>query len=290
MNETAQTANLAKIYAPGLLNDVSVVEEGDGTTHCWYLGYGSNMSETSFLRRRGIRPLKTVVVHCPTLDLAFNLPGLPYVEPRFANVIRYADEKEISAAPEHPWGKGLIGVAYYVTVEEMATILRTEGGGSSYQVIQVDCHEIQPEKAQNGEAIQVNGETKKRRTIRANTLYCSDPARLRTQLGQPSPRYMNLLRTGAREKSLPEEYIKYLDAVDTYRRTSIRQTIGLTIFVLMILPFFLFGVVLGRIFQKKNGEAPKWAQKITRTVFGAGWKAHDAIFRPIFGNGEVSSN
>ncbi|KAI5866998.1 hypothetical protein GGS23DRAFT_615660 [Durotheca rogersii] len=52
-----------------------------------YLAYGSNLSSSTFLRFRGIRPISQVNVSAPGLDLSFDLPGLPYWEPCFANVV-----------------------------------------------------------------------------------------------------------------------------------------------------------------------------------------------------------
>ncbi|KAK3329842.1 hypothetical protein B0H66DRAFT_469028 [Apodospora peruviana] len=50
-----------------------------------YLAYGSNLCAETFLGRRGIRPVSQVNVSCPSLRLTFDLPGLPYLEPCFAN-------------------------------------------------------------------------------------------------------------------------------------------------------------------------------------------------------------
>ncbi len=51
-----------------------------------YLAYGSNMAAQTFQGVRGIRPLSAVAVSAPSLRLIFDLPGLPYREPCFANV------------------------------------------------------------------------------------------------------------------------------------------------------------------------------------------------------------
>jgi hypothetical protein len=202
MTTAPQVTQLEKIYVPPLLPKTGILlddlerEEGK---HCWYLAYGSNLSEKSFLQRRGIKPLRSLAVWSPEFQLAFNLPGLPYVEPRFANVIQVPEEKRNKdgwdETKPQPWGTGLVGVAYYVTSEDMAKILITEGGGSSYQVVQVDCEEV-PNESGLGSA---GGKPEK---VRANTLFADNPNRLRAKHGQPSPRYMNLLRTGARGKSI----------------------------------------------------------------------------------------
>lgn len=62
----------------------SVAPEGDEKP-LWYLAYGSNLNSSVFKGRRGIRPLDARPVLAPGLQLAFDLPGVPYVEPRFAN-------------------------------------------------------------------------------------------------------------------------------------------------------------------------------------------------------------
>ncbi|KAK6864117.1 hypothetical protein PG990_006445 [Apiospora arundinis] len=132
-----------------------------------YLAYGSNLAAETFLGVRGIRPLSKVNVSAPAFDLTFDLPGIPYREPCFANV---APRKHLPDPPKPPqrppqfpppppysydgsdrtekalfpslppraptWSKGLIGVVYEVTPEDYATIIRTEGGGAGYLDVQ----------------------------------------------------------------------------------------------------------------------------------------------------------
>lgn len=140
-----------------------------------YLAYGSNLCAQTFLGQRGIRPLSAVNVSVPTLRLTFDLPGIAYKEPCFANVA----PRKIPAPPKLPpglpdppeipqpppgytfpprvvadadgdvtrgtahgdpqWNNGLIGVVYEVTPEDYATIVKTEGGGASYKDILVPC-------------------------------------------------------------------------------------------------------------------------------------------------------
>lgn len=140
-----------------------------------YLAYGSNLCAQTFLGQRGIRPLSAVNVSVPTLRLTFDLPGIAYKEPCFANVA----PRKISTPPKLPpglpdppeipqpppgytfpphlvadddgdvtrrtahgdpqWNNGLIGVVYEVTPDDYATIVRTEGGGASYKDILVPC-------------------------------------------------------------------------------------------------------------------------------------------------------
>ena len=105
----------------------------------FYLAYGSNLSAETFLGMRGIRPLSQQNVHCPTLTLTFDLPGVPYVEPCFANT-RFSNPKDapsrlaaLRSTPQSAgttdyhktrWTKGLVGVVYEVTIEDFAKSLK----------------------------------------------------------------------------------------------------------------------------------------------------------------------
>ncbi len=143
-----------------------------------YLAYGSNMCAETFLGRRGIRPLSQINVAAPSLDLTFDLPGIPYREPCFANTALrkipgkkppFDPPKFPPGMPDRPpieppfarneddnetdvgrarrpavWDKGLYGVVYEVTTEDYAKILATEGGGSSYHDILVPCLILPP--------------------------------------------------------------------------------------------------------------------------------------------------
>ncbi|CAN8099704.1 unnamed protein product [Discula destructiva] len=65
-----------------------------------YLAYGSNLSAETFLGRRGIRPVSAVNVSVLTLRLTFDLPGIAYKEPCFANVA----PRQIPKPPKLPPG------------------------------------------------------------------------------------------------------------------------------------------------------------------------------------------
>ena len=288
----AQIVNLEKEYAPSLLSGIQTSTGSTGSDqHCWYLGYGSNMCEQSFLKRRGIKPLRSLVVYAPSIRLEMSLPGLPWAEPRFANIGLLSKEEQIpwDESSERPWGNGLVGVAYLVTLDDMAKIFATEGGGSSYKIIQVECEEIG--KGEMGEK------------VLANTLYSSK--RQRTQLGQASARYMNLLITGAKgqecvashcymtdemsaEKSLPESYITHLQDIDVYRRTSIRQTIALVLIGLVALPTIIPLFTLARLLRNKSGGSPGWVIWTSEKVFKGIWGVHDLLLSPLLGSGEVT--
>ncbi|KAL2183892.1 hypothetical protein L209DRAFT_757192 [Thermothelomyces heterothallicus CBS 203.75] len=134
-----------------------------------YLAYGSNMSAETFLGMRGIRPLSQVNVAAPSLELVFDLPGLPYREPCFANTAlrklpgktpgfppsarddddaandRFDESARRSPVWNKPvWNKGLYGVVYEVTTDDYAKIVATEGGGAGYHDILVPCFVLPP--------------------------------------------------------------------------------------------------------------------------------------------------
>ena len=128
-----------------------------------YLAYGSNLCAETFQGRRGIRPVSQVNVVVPELVMTFDLPGIPYVEPCFANT-RYRKQPDTKVTTEFDsektplltpierrsdyhktrWHKGLVGVVYEVTKSDYAHIIATEGGGASYQDVIVDCYELPP--------------------------------------------------------------------------------------------------------------------------------------------------
>ncbi|KAL2208477.1 hypothetical protein CC79DRAFT_575629 [Sarocladium strictum] len=147
-----------------------------------YLAYGSNLSAETFLGVRGIKPLSQVNVSVPTLRLTFDLPGIPYGEPCFANVDwrKLPKHPEVPPVPKLPptppieppieppkspkvgppftptdsqtnsahtqmrWDGELVGVVYEVTKEDYSHIIQTEGGGASYKEIVVPCIPLPP--------------------------------------------------------------------------------------------------------------------------------------------------
>ncbi|KAF4126970.1 gliotoxin biosynthesis protein GliK [Geosmithia morbida] len=124
-----------------------------------YLAYGSNMCAETFLGKRGVRPLSQVNVSAPTLKLSFNLSGIPYEEPCFANVVIRKKLPKLPDGPKFPspppfdppayahgvWDGSLMGVVYEVTREDYAAIIRTEGGGTGYKEIVVPCVPLPPD-------------------------------------------------------------------------------------------------------------------------------------------------
>lgn len=271
-----------------------------------YLAYGSNLCAETFQGRRGIRPIGQANVVVPELVMTFDLAGLPYLEPCFANT-RYRDpspaanddEKAALISKSPPgkgyrktrWKKGLVGVVYEVTTKEYATIIATEGGGASYQDVLVDCYELPP-----GEDVVPAHPNSQ--PFKAHTLFSpSYPPNQKRPKGehssrpdpnyaQASQRYLKLITDGANEHSLPQEYKAYLHSLHPYIITTTNQKIGRAIFMIAFIPAIVVLVPLTRLFADKNGRAPAWLQALFGAVFRSVWICYDAVFKRAFGDGE----
>ncbi|KAI1477631.1 hypothetical protein F4774DRAFT_388087 [Daldinia eschscholtzii] len=315
-----------------------------------YLAYGSNLSSETFLGVRHIRPLSKINVSVPTLDLAFDLPGLPYWEPCFSNVSprklpkpppipgdppkppfrppppppfppnQQEEEEKLPILPLLPslppdnspsWSKGLYGVVYEVTREDYAHIVRTEG--SAYQEILTPCLALPPpfhvpEKPPipelprpfmartlyapripsfnppgdgGGDGGDDDEKKKKRWWQKLLLLVGRTPG-----YAQPSSRYLRLIRDGAREHYLPEDYQAYLARLEAYTITTWRQDIGRWLFLLTVVPIFALLALLGYLLADKDGKIPRWLDVATTIGMNLMWKVYDYVFKPLFGDGE----
>ena len=270
-----------------------------------YLAYGSNLAASTFLDMRGIRPLAALNVVVPSLALTFDLPGVPYNEPCFANTRRRdpnlppsppppTTSEKPSPFPHQPpkyhkdtWSKGLVGVVYEVTPSDSPHIIATEGGGASYNDIFVPCHILPPDS----ETVPLRPSTP---SFMAHTLFApaSGPnshdrtTRPDPSYAQPSPRYLSLITTGAAEHSLPDEYRTWLATLGAYRTTSEKQRLGGWIFLSMWAPVIAVVFWLMRTFADEKGRSPAWVVEVLRTVFGGMWASYDGVFKDMFGEGE----
>ncbi|GAO13198.1 uncharacterized protein UV8b_03609 [Ustilaginoidea virens] len=269
-----------------------------------YLAYGSNMCAKTFLGVRGIRPLSQVNVLAPSIRLIFDLPGLPYREPCFANVAYRVPESEHehgkSVHQDMEWNGGLIGVVYEITQEDYRTIMRTEGAGSSYKEIVVSCYPIAPREACPKEGqISFLAKTlygaysieETKRPSKKNWWQRLLHGRQRPDpnYAQPSLRYLNLLRIGAEEHNLPASYRDYLDSLHPYVVTRWTQTIGQYVFIVAWAPFFVFFFLVmprSRLLDEDTGKLPSWLARGVAIMFKAMWMSYDMVFKPVFGDGE----
>ena len=248
-----------------------------------YLAYGSNLCDETFLGKRKIKPVSQINVVVPEISMTFDLPGIAYKEPCFANVRRRVEEKQDE--PEYHkdrWHKGLVGVVYEVTLEDYAHIIATEGGGAGYQDVLVDCYalgvnprEVVPVEPSNA-------------SFKAHTLF--DPkgkGRTDPSYAQPSARYLKLITDGAMERGLPYEYQDFLHQIRPYRITTTKQKMGEILYLLVWGPLFaLLMQVIGPLFARKDGTFPPWLARLFKVLFAASWGSYDHFFKPTFGDGE----
>lgn len=288
-----------------------------------YLAYGSNLSAETFLGNRGIRPISQVNVSVPTLQLSFNLPGLAYQEPCFANVAfrKLPEKPKLPDDPRFPtplppsppfnpsdysqgqWDGGLIGVVYEVTKEDYRQIILTEGGGAGYKEIVVPCVPLVPKASYPGRP--PLPEIPK--VIVARTLYApyipdgggdqrhrhgcwkkllGRPSRPDPDYAQASARYLKLITDGAREHDLPYAYQTYLQSLQPYTITSIRQNIGRIISLAIFVPLLLGLMQVAAALADEDGKSPPMVVALLNALFSLHWAAHDYIFKPVFGDGE----
>ncbi|KAK3382784.1 hypothetical protein B0T24DRAFT_23012 [Lasiosphaeria ovina] len=310
-----------------------------------YLAYGSNMCASAFLGTRGIRPLSQVNVSAPSLRLTFDLPGLPYQEPCFANTaLRKIPGQpplpsppklppgvpDIPPPPEWPpsqsqqWDSGLVGVVYEVTATDYRTIVATEGGGASYHEIVVPCFALPaaigvPEKPPAPPVPvpflartlfaprlpDVPNNNNNRRSDDGGDDDGDDDDKLpkptlppwarklllpvrrpEADYAQPSARYLQLLRDGAREHDLPAAYQAHLSAVAAYAATTGRQRLGRLLFLGFWMPFVLILVEAGRVLADDGGRVPGWLAATSAVLFNLVWISYDAVGKPLFLDGE----
>lgn len=276
----------------------------EGEKTILYLAYGSNLSAETFKGTRGIQPLSAVNVHVPSLDLTFDLAGIPYIEPCFANT-RYRREPtgtELGEQDYHKdrWTKGLIGVVYEVTPEDYRTIIATEGGGASYLDVVVPCFPLPdgtkvvsevPEgehfhahtllQPADEDALPTTTTDVRRRNNGRSRIHRPDPS-----YAQPSARYLKLITDGAEEHSLPDNYVAYLYNIRPYTITTVKQRIGQGLMVTMFGPMLLLLFGLGKVFADEEGKIPAWLATLMGMLFRMLWGVYDGVFVKAFGDGE----
>jgi hypothetical protein len=143
----------------------------------WYFAYGSNMSRAIFCERRGMCPTSSrwgwLGDHRLVFDLAIG-PG----------------ERGVANLVSEP-GARTCGVLHLLTLKEAERLDWTEGVHAGfYHRIPVEVHAEGNERVPAFTYRSTRGTTGRK----------------------PSPRYMGLLLTGAREHSLPDEWLLFLEA------------------------------------------------------------------------------
>ncbi|CUS13218.1 unnamed protein product [Tuber aestivum] len=242
-----------------------------------YLAYGSNLNSKTLTDTRHIHPLNATPVRVPSLTLTFTLPGLPYIEPCFANVRPRLPLPPPPAKQE----RELLGVVYSLRREDYANLITSEGAGAGYQEVTVTCYPLNTPSPTGS------------KEITARTLLCpedSSSGELTRAGGQPSGRYLGLIRAGARERGLPDSYVEYLDGLREYRITRVGQSVGKIVVLAVWGPVVALILLLNWVFGREGGggRAPEWVLAFGRRVMGGVWGCYDAVFVKVFGDGECT--
>ena len=142
----------------------------------WYFAYGSNLHDAIFRERRAMQARAT---HCGWLDgfaLRFNLPVGP-------------GERGVANIEPLP-GARVWGALYLLTAADCARLDRSEGVHfGAYRRIDVEVRQ------ESGACC-------------AAFTYCSSATRTDRK---PSARYIGLMVEGARQRGLPDEYVRWLE-------------------------------------------------------------------------------
>lgn len=153
--------------------------DGRPSDKIWYFAYGSNMHESAFIVRRGIRPLERRAGRIEGYRLRFNLEGRPKGKAAPANIV--------PAATQEVWG-----VLYKITRRDLLRLNSTEGvPGRGYRPVWLEAQDI------DGNTVTV----------------VAYVAKGKENDGSPSLRYISLLREGARFHALPEHWVQFLDTI-----------------------------------------------------------------------------
>ncbi|OHY82816.1 gamma-glutamylcyclotransferase family protein [Marinobacter sp. AC-23] len=145
----------------------------------WYFAFGANMHDSAFRERRGMYPLEWRPGRIQGYRLRFNLEGRPKGRAAPANIALDPDAEV--------WG-----VLYKITRRDSLRLDASEGvPGPRYWPIWLEAEDIKGNRIQ---AVAYIAEGK-------------------AHDGNPSLRYLTMLREGARTHGLPEQWLHYLDNV-----------------------------------------------------------------------------
>lgn len=146
----------------------------------WYFAYGANMDEATFCGRRGMRPFERRTGRIAGYRLRFNLDGRPRGRSAPANLFADPDAEV--------WG-----VLYRIARRDLLRLDATEGvPGTGYRHVALVAEDTEGRQVPAIAYLAHGKETD----------------------GRPSPRYIALLRAGARAHGLPPDYVRFLDSVE----------------------------------------------------------------------------
>ncbi len=145
----------------------------------WYFAFGANMHDSAFRQRRKMRPAEWRPGRIGGYRLRFNLEGRPIGKAAPANISPDPDAEV--------WG-----VLYRISRADLLRLDATEGvPGRRYRHLWAEAED------RDGNSLEA-------------VTYIADG---KEKDGNPSLRYLTLLRDGARAHDLPEPYLRFLDSV-----------------------------------------------------------------------------
>ena len=174
--------------------------EGLGSVRVCYFAYGSNLDE-SVLKKRTKTPDSEIIPSVPaTLDgyrLAFNSPQC-LMGPAFASVMTGSKQNRVH------------GSIYEINLNQYAWLLLTEGVPLTYKIQHV---ELELYSNYSGSVLMKSNGIRRGGIVKipAFTLLGTAEGPDRS----PSNRYMSIVKKGAREHGLDEDYLNYLEGIDT---------------------------------------------------------------------------
>lgn len=191
------------------------------------------------------------------------------------------------------WHRPLIGVVYEVTLKDYAHIIATEGGGSGYHDIVTTCYPF-PTKYSSHDPTpsQPTGTPFKAHTLLSPSKSSygrhSHAIRPVQSYAQPSARYLKFITDGAAELDFPDDYRAYLASIRPYKITTLGQRVGQIMAIVLLVPFMVLLMVLGRLLADENGVMPRWLAKVFDTMRESVWWFYDVVLRKTLGDGERS--
>lgn len=166
--------------------------------HVWNFAFGSNLCPEKRVNRANLQIEEVVPGELKDWRLAFNLRTITWLEPSMAG---------IEPAP----GQSMHGVLLRFNPESFKALLQSEGDGHAYQLQPVTV------EAYDGRCIEA-------------VAFRALPHRRLQEDAPPSLRYLNLLRNGARQCGLRQEYIDWLDALPHTPRAPWQRWVSTTLF------------------------------------------------------------
>ncbi|RHZ55538.1 gamma-glutamylcyclotransferase family protein [Aspergillus thermomutatus] len=265
-------------------------QKAEDASKIWYFAYGSNMASETFRQHRGITPLAAVPVRIPGWALTFDIYGIPYREPAFSSIspIPFSDsgtgdenEKRDPALPP------VHGVAYLLDRRSWYSVVRSEGGGTAYDEVEVLAEALRAHACdENGDLQLLGDEPNQPGRFHVTTLVRGyGPTVPRC----PSLRYKNIILDGAREADLPRKYRSYLATLPFYDppRNGWRR-LGAVLFLALWAPIMAAAEKLTGATANWDGKGncPSWVKKVVRLILLLMWLHHDWLHAPLFGRGD----